>query len=341
MKKVLLTGATGFLGAYMLRELLQKGYQVRAIRRESSPMHLVEAVENQVEWVTADLLDLSSIEEAMEGIEQVYHAAAIVSFNPKDAERMIHANSEGTANIVNTALSMGVEKMLHVSSIAALGRKENQGRMDESAQWENNRLNSSYAISKFKAECEVWRAVQEGLNATIINPSMIMGAGFWHSGTAKMFTQINKGLRFCPKGGNGFVDVRDVAKIAVQLTESEISGQRFIISAENLTYKALFTMIAKALEKQPPRIQMPDWGVALLWRLEKIRAHILGVEPLITSELANSLQLISEYDNQKIIKALSYKFLPMSQTIAQTAMLFKQSKEESTSFAMMGEMLVE
>ena len=143
MKKVLVTGGTGFLGAYLLRELLQKGYQVRAIRREASPMHLVESIQHQVEWVIGDMLDLSSVEDAMEGIEKVYHAAAIVSFNPKDAERMIHTNTEGTANIVNTALSMGIKKMLHVSSIAALGRKENQSQMDESTQWENSSHNSS------------------------------------------------------------------------------------------------------------------------------------------------------------------------------------------------------
>lgn len=333
MKKVLVTGGTGFLGAYLLRELLQKGYQVRAIRREASPMHSVESIQHQVEWVIGDMLDLSSVEDAMEGIEKVYHAAAIVSFNPKDAERMIHTNTEGTANIVNTALSMGIKKMLHVSSIAALGRKENQSQMDESTQWENSSHNSSYAISKFKAECEVWRGVEEGLNATIINPSMIMGPGFWHNGTPKMFTQVNKGLRFCPKGANGFVDVRDVAKIAVQLTESEISGERFIVNSENLSYKSLFTQMAKALGKQPPRIIMPDWGVSILWRLDKLRSRMLGVEPLITKEIASSLQLVSEYDNQKIIKALDYQFLPMSQTISETATLFKSSKASGVGFA--------
>jgi nucleoside-diphosphate-sugar epimerase len=168
MNKVLVTGATGFLGSYILRLLLKKGYKVRAIRRSSSPMAMLQDIADKVEWVEGDVTDLPFLEEATKDIDYVYHAAAAVSFNSKDKEKMMLVNGIGTENIVNVCLDNGVKKLLHVSSIAALGRKENVTEIDENAQWENSPLNSDYAISKFKAECEVWRGIQEGLNAVII-----------------------------------------------------------------------------------------------------------------------------------------------------------------------------
>ncbi len=334
-KKVFITGATGFLGAYILCELIEKGYQISALRRKSSPMYLVESVADKVEWIEGDILDLPFLEEVMQGVDEVYHAAALVSFDSKDSERMIQLNTDGTANIVNAVMSSGVKKLLHVSSIAALGRKENQSKVDENSQWENNKLNTAYAISKFKSECEVWRGVEEGLSAVIINPSMIMGAGFWHSGTAQMFTQAYKGLSVYPKGATGFVDVRDVARTAVLLTESDIVGERFIVNAENLSYKKMLGDIARALSKSPPRIQLPNWGVELMWRVEKLRARALGIPPLITADLAVGLQSVFEYDNQKIKKALQYEFIPLEKTLYDTAAAFLRSKKENLPAAMM------
>lgn len=328
-KKIFLTGATGFVGAYLLKALLREGYAVRALKRKNSNLQLLEEDAKAVEWVEGDLLDLPFIEEAMDGIDQVYHAAAMVSFDVKDVRKMMEVNVRGTENLVNTALLKKVGKFLHISSIAALGRKKNKVEIDEKAQWENNSINSNYAISKFKAECEVWRGVQEGLNAVIVNPSVILGAGFWRSGTSQMFWKVQKGLRFYPKGITGFVDVRDVALAAVALMESNISAERFILNGENYSYKQLFSEMALTLDKQPPKWKMPSWGVELMWRAELLRSKALGVKPLITKELARNLEAHYEYNAQKIEKALDYEFIPLHQTIQETAEALKRAKAEN------------
>lgn len=326
MKKVLLTGATGFVGAYLAHYLLQKGYAIRAIRRPNSPMQLVENIQHQLEWVEGDLLDPTFLEEVVQGVDQVYHAAALVSFNPRDQAKLLRVNGQGTAFLVNAALLHGVEKLLHVSSIAALGRKKNQGKIDEQAQWENNSINSNYAISKFKAECEVWRGIEEGLNAVIINPSMIMGAGFWNSGTSKMFMQVDKKLRVYPQGTTGFVDVRDVATAAIQLMESDISGQRFILNAENWSYYQLFSEMANGLGKKAPSWKMPGWMIELMWRMENFRSKALGVAPLVTKELARAMHAQYEYEGSKIQQHLGFQYRTLSETIEETCQALQQAK---------------
>jgi dihydroflavonol-4-reductase len=335
MKKVFLTGASGFLGSYLLRALLDKGYQVRALKRKNSPLYLIQDIADKVEWVEGDITDFPSVEEAMEGIETVYHAAALVSFNSKDKADMLKVNFQGTENIVNIALEKGIQKLLYVSSIAALGRKENMQLVNEEAQWENNKYNSDYAISKFKGECEVWRGVQEGLPAIIVNPSMIMGAGFWHSGTAKMFRQIDKGLMFYPKGGNGFVDVRDVASASIALMESKIEGERYILNAENLTFKNLFDQIAAALNKKPPFLKANDLLIDFMWRLDAFKSTLLGISPVLTKELARNMQLCFEYDNDKIKKDLGFQFRPMNQTITDTANSYLEAKKIKANYGVM------
>ena len=335
MNKVLLTGASGFLGSYMLRLLLKKGYDVRAVRRKDSSMAILNDVIDAVEWMEGDITDLSFLEEAVQGIDYVYHAAAAVSFNSKDKDKMMFVNGTGTENIVNVCLDNGVKKLLHVSSIAALGRKENITKIDENAQWENSPLNSDYAISKFKAECEVWRGIQEGLNAVIINPTLIMGAGYWHLGTCKMFKQADKGLKFYPKGGNGFVDVRDVAEVSVKLMESEISGERFIVNSDNYLFKDAFSMMAKALGRKARFIKAPDWSIELMWRADNIKSTLLGVEPLITKELARGLQTFFQYDNTKLLKHITHNYRSLQTTIDETAALYSENKKNAQPFGIL------
>lgn len=332
MKKIFLTGASGFLGSYLLRALVRRGYQVRALKRKSSPLHLVQDILNQVEWVDGDINDFASLEEALEGIDDVYHAAALVSFDSKDKAEMLKVNFQGTENIVNIAQEKGIRKFLYVSSIAALGRKENVKVINEEAQWENNKYNTDYAISKFKGECEVWRAIQEGLSAVIVNPSMIMGAGYWHAGTAKMFKQIEKGLMFYPQGGTGFVDVRDVAEASIKLMESDVVGERFILNAENLFFKDVFDQIAQVLQKKPPFLKAGKWLIDLMWRLDSIKSTLLGISPVLTKELARNMQLYFEYDNSKIKKELNFQFIPIAQTIAETGLSYLDAKKNKVPF---------
>ncbi|HNE28527.1 MAG TPA: SDR family NAD(P)-dependent oxidoreductase, partial [Saprospiraceae bacterium] len=232
---ILVTGGTGFVGSYLIRLLVQHGYHVRALRRADSAMHLVHDVADRVEWVEADVTDLVALEEAFEGVTQVCHCAAMVSFHPRDVRRMMQVNVDGTANIVNLCLHFGVRKLVHVSSIAAIGRSKERKHLDEKSPWVQSKVTSQYAISKYQGEQEAWRGHAEGLDVAIVNPAIILGSGYWNVGSGRFFQQVNDGLKFWPVGRSGFVDVRDVAQFMLLLLGNNISGERYILNAGNIS----------------------------------------------------------------------------------------------------------
>jgi dihydroflavonol-4-reductase len=296
---ILVTGGTGFLGSYLIRLLIRKGYKVRALRRPNSPMNLVADVASQVEWAEADLTDIIGLEEVMKDVSYVMHCAAMVSFHPRDVTRMMQVNVEGTANLVNLSLEMGVKRFIHVSSIAAIGRTKERPHLDEKSKWLQSGGNSPYAISKYMGEQEAWRGHAEGLSVAIINPAIVLGSGFWDIGSAKFFKQIKDGLKFSPVGRSGFVDVRDVAQFMVHLLESEISGERFILNAENTLYRDFFRMIAAALGAKEPPITVTPFLAEVAWRVEWLKEKLLGTDPLVTKDTARNSVSTFYYNNEK------------------------------------------
>ena len=230
---ILVTGGTGLVGTHLLYDLVRSGKKVRALKRNSSDISSVKKVFSyyssdvdelmkEIEWVNADLLDVYTLLDVMEGVTDVYHCAAMVSFEPKHIDEMLRVNIEGTANMVNAALEKGIRKFCHISSIATVGRSEHGAVSTEETFWKSSPDNSNYAISKYGAEREVWRAAEEGLNVVIVNPSLIIGAGNWQQSSSNMFSKAYKGIKFYTDGENGFVDVRDVASVAIKLMESKI-----------------------------------------------------------------------------------------------------------------------
>lgn len=324
--KILLTGGTGFLGSYVLRLLVQRGYAVRALRRANSRMDMVGEDADKVEWVEGDITDLVALEDAFEGITHVCHCAAVVSFHPRDFGKMTHINEEGTANLVNFSLDFGVKRFIHTSSIAALGRSKEKTHLDESSKWETSRLNSNYAISKYLGEQEVWRGHAEGLAVAIVNPSMVMGSGFWDENTARFFKQIYEGLKFCPTGSTGFVDVRDVARFIVRLLESDISGERYVLNGDNLSYRSFFDQISAALHVPAPSITVQPWLAEIAWRLEWIKEKLTGITPMVTRESARSSVNNFTFGNQKSLSAFpDFQYTPISDTIRETAAQYLES----------------
>ena len=335
MSNVFVSGATGFVGAYLAQELLKAGYRVFALRRPNSPMDLVKGFADQIQWIEGDLMDLPSLDEALHGIDYVYHAAALISFDPKQAALMQRINVEGTANLLDAALAQGVKKFLHVSSIAALGRKEHQTHIDENSIWENNAENSRYAQSKFQAECLVWQAREAGLPIVIVNPGLIFGAGFWHKGTGQMVHRLASGLSYYPKGSSCLVDVRDLAKVSRLLMETDLEGQRYIICAENRSFQDIFATLALTLNKPAPPRPLPAWLGQVACRLDWLRSKIQGRPPIITSETLRNAQHRYHYHNEKIKQTLSnFQFRPAEQTLQQTALAYQQARQnqESASF---------
>lgn len=332
---LLVTGGTGFLGSYLVRMLVAQGYKVRATRRANSPMDLVADVANQVEWVEADITDLGAMEDAMLDVTHVFHCAAMVSFHPRDYQRMMQINVQGTANLVNLCLDQGVRKLVHVSSIAALGRAKERPHLDERSSWVQSSGNSQYAISKFLSEQEVWRGHAEGLPVAIVNPSVILGSGFWDTGSARFFRQIDQGLKFCPVGRSGFVDVRDVARFMILLLESDITGERYVLNGENTLFKDFFDMVAAALGTKPPGIKVTPFLAEVAWRVEWLKEKILGIDPIVTKESARSSVSSYYYNNAKSKSVFGFQYLPLKQTIQATAAQYLASKQSGEKAAVL------
>ena len=323
---VLVTGGTGLLGSHLLFELIHSGEDVKAIKRHQSDISHVKNIFSyytdnadyyfsKIKWVDADLLDTYSLSEAMNGISDVYHCAAIVSFNKKDKGLMMKVNVEGTSNIVNVALENNIRKFCYVSSIASLGRIDNDGIIDENTHWKATGKNSLYAVSKYYAENEVWRGINEGLDAVIVNPSIIFGPGFWHKGSNELIKTLHNGLKFYPLGVNGFVDVRDVSHIMVSLLKSDISAQRFILSSANMSYKELSELFSKHLKVNPPLFKVGRFSTELYWRFEYVKSLFSNSRPLVTKETANTSCEKFYYSNDKVKNVLNFEFIPLEDTV--------------------------
>jgi dihydroflavonol-4-reductase len=314
---VLVTGGTGFLGSYIIKALVEKGYAVRAIRR--SPKHpdwIDPAIFAKVEWVNGDVLDVVSLDEAMEGIDTVIHSAAIVSFVSKDRKEMYQVNVDGTANVVNLALEKNVRRLIHISSVAALGRTAGGGHVTEDKKWEESKVNTHYAKSKYKAELEVWRGMAEGLSAVILNPSTILGYGDWHSSSCTIFRNVYEEFKWYSPGINGFVDVEDVAKVVMLMLENDISDQRFTVNAESWSFQKLMNTMAENFGTKKPTKQTTPLLISVAWRMEKLKSAFTGKRPLLTRESARIAHSQTYFDNDKILKALpGFSFTPLEETI--------------------------
>ncbi|MEX6688626.1 NAD-dependent epimerase/dehydratase family protein [Danxiaibacter flavus] len=312
MDLVLVTGANGLVGSELVQQLAGTGKRVRALYHRSKPQIQLTGVE----WVQADILDVIELEDAMKGVSEVYHCAAIVSFSPKRRKLIHQTNIDGTENVVNACIDNNIRKLVYVSSVAAIGRKKDQEHVDEELKWDDHMHNSAYAKSKFLAEMSVWRGIGEGLDAVIVNPTVILGAGDWNKGSSELFKSIYKEFPWYSEGVNGFVDVQDVASVMIQLMESNISAQRFIVSAENISYKELFTSIANGFGKKVPHKRVTPFIAAVVWRLEAIKSFFSGKDPMITKETANTAQSKVYYDNTKLLKFLpGFYYTPLTQSI--------------------------
>jgi dihydroflavonol-4-reductase len=323
--KVLITGGTGFLGSYIIQELIQKGYAVRAIRRGNKlPFWIDPSVLANVEWVEGDILDVVSLEEAMEGIDTVIHSAAIVSFVKKDRKQMYQVNVSGTANVVNMALEKGVRRMVHISSVAALGRTRTGGHVNEEKKWEESKVNTHYARSKYKAELEVWRGMAEGLEGVILNPSTILGYSDWHTGSSAIFRSVYEEFKWYTTGINGFVGVEDVAKATVLLMESGITEQRYTVNADNWLFQKLMNIMAENFGTRKPSKEATPFLLAIAWRWEKIKSLFSGKRPTLTRESAKVAHSKTLFDNDKIVKALpGFSFTPLEEVIAGACKKYK------------------
>ncbi len=318
---ILVTGATGLVGSHLLISLLQENNDVKALYRNSKHIEKVKnvfAYKNQLDlfdkinWVEGDITDIPSLNVAFENVTIVYHCAALISFDPKDEEKLRKVNIEGTANIVNCSIDFGVKKLCHVSSIAALGdTKEGEVLITEETDWNPEKLHGDYAISKYGAEMEVWRGFQEGLEVVIVNPGVIFGYGFPEQGSSVIFKSVKKGFPFYTKGKTGIIAVEDVVNCMVQLMKSNINGQQYTLVAENPTLETVLFIIANGLGVRKPSIYANKTLTRIAWRLDWFLSKIIGRKRSFTRATSKSSHSLDIYDNSKIKKELNYTFLDM------------------------------
>ncbi|WP_194850287.1 NAD-dependent epimerase/dehydratase family protein [Nonlabens antarcticus] len=320
---ILVTGGTGMVGSHLLYRFRESEIPINAIYRTEDSINKTRAVfdsyrkgdaamVNDINWIQADLLDIPSMEDAMEGISQVYHCAA--ALGDLSFEEITNINVTGTQRIIDIAIAMKVKKFCYVSSIATLGNPIGSNPITEEDFFNPDALNTDYALTKYGGEMEVWRASQEGLKVVIVNPGVILGEGNYKEGSGRIFSKTYQSQPFYTSGSTGVVDVADVVEIMELLMNSEIYNERYIIVAENLSFKPLLTNVARALGKNPPQFKVRKWMLYGFYALVKI-PMILGVTEGISRAQINTLTSDSNYDNTKIKKALGYKFRTVSKTI--------------------------
>lgn len=327
----LITGGTGIVGSHVLAELLAQGRPVRALVRPGTDTAIVRRVLRhyhadgdarfaRIQWVPGDLFDGAALAEAMRGVEHVYHAAALVSFDPRDREALFATNITGTANVVNAALDAGVKRLCHVSSTASIGRRDDGALTNEDTPYRQTRDTSPYTISKHDAELEVQRGIAEGLDAVLVNPCVVLGPGIAGRSSMTMIERLRKGSRFYAPGANAVVDARDVATAMVRLVATGPSGERHLLIGENVTYQRLFGLIATAAGHPAPHLRLRPWMLGLAWRAESLRT-LFGGRPMITRYTAATSLRPTRYDGAKAERVLGMRFRGADEAVA-NAMAF-------------------
>ncbi len=333
---ILVTGGTGLVGAHLLLKLAAEGQRVRALYRNANNINKTRNLFlhfsktdafDAIEWLQADITDVPSLEDAFAGVDYVYHCAAHISFDPAEEDKLRKINIEGTANMVNCALAFDVKKFCHVSSVAALGDPREGEPITEDTEWNPEISHHDYALSKHGAEMEVWRAWQEGLNVVIVNPALIFGYGFWEQGSGQIFTSVKKGMYFYSKGTCGIVAVDDVVNVMVQLMMSNISGERFALIAENITYENLFNTLADGLHKKRPAFLATPLMTSIAWRIDWLLSKLKIKKRSFTKAMAQSSHKTESFDSSKVYTMLGYKFTDMHAYLKQLAVEFTSFRE--------------
>lgn len=323
----LVTGGTGLVGSHVAFYLAANQKPVRLMLRDTAGIKKIkkvfsyyhenpDALFSSVEVVVGDITDINSIGHAIHDVEHVYHCAGYVSFDSREKDKLELINTTGTKNMVNMALdSDSVKKFGFVSSVAALHCAEGKDEVDESCFLKPPKQSSHYARTKYAAEMEVWRGIHEGLDGIIINPTIILGPGNWEQGSASIFSNLYKGMRYYTPGSTGFVDVNDVARLFIQLLESDIANERFLINSENVGFKEVFQQIASEFNNQSASKVLPAWLGDLAWRGEKLMSSLTGKSVRITKDSMEAAFNKKNYVNEKVLNAVPCEFMKVKESI--------------------------
>ncbi|SDK88546.1 Nucleoside-diphosphate-sugar epimerase [Salinimicrobium catena] len=338
---ILVTGGTGLVGSHLLLELVKAGEEPRAIYRTEESLEAVKKVFSytnceeetaklfgQIEWQKADITDIPSLSQAFNGVKEVYHCAALISFDPSKDSRLRKTNIEGTANVVNFCIKEKVRKLVFLSSIATLDKKPGENVISEASQWNKENDHNIYAITKYGAETEVWRASQEGVPVVILNPGIIIGPGFWDSGSGHIFKRVNNGLNYYFPKVTGFVGVEDLVSIMLLSMRSPVENEAYVVVSENLSFKVVLEEVAKSLNKPAPKKVLKPWMIYLGWIFEKFTAPFSGKDRKLNRHSAKTAFKDSYYSSEKLKSTFNFKFTPVEDSIEATGRSFRKEFSE-------------
>lgn len=336
----LVTGATGIIGSHVVLDLLRKGRSVRACRRADSDMSKTERLFNLyncgalfplIQWVEVDINDVFALEDAMRGVTHVYHCAGLVSFLARDRKKLMAVNETGTANVVTACLSTGVSALCHVSSIATINNSDHNGNLHEGVFWKNSGDESDYAISKYNGERQVWRGIEEGLNAVIVNPGVVLSPGFRDQSSSRLFDTCYNGTRFYTEGVTAYVGAEDVARIMTELMDQRHFGERYILAEGNYSFRHILTAIHRGMERKAPRLRARKWMLRLAMPFDNLACFFTGRAARITPPLIDSALRVQRYPNTKIRHTLSYRFRPVDELIIDICRNYLAERSRRTS----------
>lgn len=329
----LVTGATGLVGSHLLLTLLQEDKPVIALKRKGSNIKEVETVFsfytsdhkelfNKIIWREADLQDVIGLDELLEDVTAVYHCAALISLNDKDKEQMLRINQTGTANLVNACLNRNIKEFCYVSSIATLQNKDITRNIDETVFWKTTPDQNAYALSKYLAEQEVWRGMEEGLNVVIVNPGVIIGPGNWGRGTGQLVSLSEKGIKFYTEGETGFVAAKDVAGVMAALMNKKVFGERFVLVENNYSYKYIVDKMHAGLGKPAPQIK----AGRILLELARTFGFLLPGDYKLSSSTISNLLGRNTYSGRKLGMFLDYRYSSIDEIIEFTSQCYLKTK---------------
>ncbi|WP_041495813.1 NAD-dependent epimerase/dehydratase family protein [Nonlabens marinus] len=331
---ILVTGGTGLVGGHLLYRFRESETPINAIYRTEDSINKTRVIfdsyrkgdaelVDEINWIQADILDVPSLELAMEGVTHVYHCAA--ALGGLSFEEMTRVNVLGTQHLIDICIALKIQKFCYISSIAALGNPIGDNAVTEEDFFNPDALNTDYGISKYAGEMEVWRASQEGLPVVIVNPGVIIGEGDYSEGSGQLIEKTYQRQPFYTNGSSGFVDVRDVVKIMEKLMKSESYNERFILVSENRKFKSVLSAVANALHKKPPRILLKKWMLYIVYVFTKIPAALGIIEGLSRAQVS-SYTSTTNYNNTKVVDRLNYSFQTLDVTIQRVANHYLQSR---------------
>ena len=332
---ILVTGGTGLVGSHLIYQLTLENNVIRATHRADSDIERVKLLFKfyskdfnelfkKIEWIEADLNNLSQLQDAFKDISFVYHCAAYISFDPSRYETLRRVNIRGTANIVNLCINNKIKKLCHVSSVATLGY--NIKEIDENNYWDGNKHKSAYAISKYGAEMEVWRGVQEGVKSVIINPGVIIGPGFSKSAFGTIIKMVTNKKRFHTCGKTGYVDVRDIANIMIRLMNSKIENERYILVNKNLSYKKVIDMVSSNLGMKNKSTFVSKSKLKIALGFDLVSSKFFNKERKLSKALCKTLTRDFNYSSKKIKKNLNFEFTSILETFEKSCQFYSQEK---------------